>query len=423
MPAEDVLVRGRIDMYPNLEGKGYFVVQVGRSATRLQARGYIGVIPINDRLTLEVAPRVPISSLSRMLEISAVAPVTLVNAFRLYAVGDRMYPSLAAVYAAGLRSAVEVIAQSGFLRDYKRMEETTSFPRGRVDINRTIQQGPARGITHRAAVTRFERSMDVPANRCLLYAAWRLSLYAKQLGPTLRESERRRIQRDLNVVWHLLQGVELDWTERFLSDDWVSGAQGLPSVRAYYRSALDLALVIIGRQALLIEDRGSHVQLPSLVLDMAGMFESYLRNILVAASRDGAWPADVLDGRKAPPEGGRGLLFEPGDRVVTTPDVVLRLRGANQTYPVIIEVKYKPAHGAPARQDLNQAIAYALAYGSQHVVLAQPRSLDPVSAPGLRTMGVIKDITVSQYVVDLASSDLAGEELAWAQAIRAVAAA
>lgn len=33
--------------------------------------------------------------------------------------------------------------------------------------------------------------------------------------------------------------------------------------------SLDLALVIIGRQALLIEDRGSHVRLPSLVLDMA----------------------------------------------------------------------------------------------------------------------------------------------------------
>jgi len=418
VPANDVLVAGRVDMYSNLEGKGYFTVQVGRAATRFQAKGHIGVIPINDRLTVEVVPRVPIAGLSRLLEVSGSAPVALLNALRPYRVGDRMYPSLAAVYAAGLRSEVEAIAAKGFLKDYKRVDEVTSFPRGRVDMNRTIQQGSARGITHRAAVSRFERSMDVGANRCLLYAAWRLSRYAQQVGPTLRQRQQRGIQRDLNVVWQLLQGVKLDWTEQFLQDGWVSGAQTLPTVRDYYRSALDLALVIIGRQALLIEDRGSHVHLPSLVLDMATMFESYLRNVLISASRAEAWPVDVLDGRKAPPEGGRGRLFETGDNVVATPDVVLRQRGSpSRTYPVIIEVKYKPADGTPARQDLNQAITYALAYGSRHVVLAQPRSLHPGSTPGLRLMGEIGGITVSQYVIDLASDDLAREEEAWSRVI------
>lgn len=419
VPTSDVLVDGRLDMYPNLEGKGYFAVQVGRFATRLQAKGHIGIIPINDHLTIEIVPRVPIAGLSRLLEISQSSPVALADAFRFYRVGGEMYPSLTAVYAAGLRSQIETIAARGFLREYERIEEVTSFPGGRLDMKRTIQRGLARGITHQAAVSRFRRSVDVAANRCLLYAVWLLSLYVRQLGVALRHKQRRRIQQDLNVAWQLLQGVELDWTEEFLRDGWVSGAQSLPTVRAYYRSALDLALIIIGRQALLIEDRGSHVHLPSLVLDMATMFETYVRQVLVNASRAEAWQVEVVDGRKAPPEGGQGQVFHSGKYVEASPDVVVRQgAGPDRSYPLIVEVKYKPADGAPDRQDHNQAITYGLSFRSRHVVLVQPRSLGSQVAPGCHAIGEVGGVRVSQYVMDLASDDLEREEAEWSRTIR-----
>jgi 5-methylcytosine-specific restriction enzyme subunit McrC len=92
--ATDLVLRGgRLDMYPMLEGKGYFAVLIGTSAARIQAKGFIGLIPINDRLTLEVVPRVPLVNLSRVLEVSRQAPVMLSNAFRFYEAEGELYPS------------------------------------------------------------------------------------------------------------------------------------------------------------------------------------------------------------------------------------------------------------------------------------------------------------------------------------------
>ncbi len=412
-------------MYPHLEGRGYFSVEVRRSATRLQANGYIGVIPINDRLTLEVVPRVPVGNLSHLLEVSGSSPYPILEALRSYRVRGAMYPSLVAVYARALRSEIEAIAAQGFLRDYERSAETTSFPRGRVVMSPTIQHSWARGLKHKLSVSRFQRTVDVAVNRVLLYAVWRLSLFLRHLGSAVPNDQRRAARRDLNAAWNLLHGINLDLKEDFLDDAWVTGALELPTTRAYYRTAIDLALVVAGRKAVLLEERGSHVHLPSLVLDMATVFENYVRNILVRAGREESWPMKVLDGNKGPPQGGKGRLFRSGEYVEASPDIVMQLvepPGADHgEYPVLVEVKYRPATRRPKREDLNQAISYGLAYGSRHVVLVQPRAPSPGPTGGLRTIGEIGGITVSQYVFDLASQDIDSEEQAWAQAIRDIA--
>lgn len=408
-------------MYPHLEGRGYFSVEVRRSATRLQAKGHIGIIPINDRLTLEVVPRVSVDNLSHLLEVSESSPSPILEAFRSYRVQGAMYPSLVAVYARALRSEIEAIAAQGFLRDYERREETTCFPRGRVVMSQTIQHSWARGLKHKLAISRFHRTVDVGVNRVLLHAVWRLSLFLRQLGSALGHDQRRAARRDLNATLNLLHGVDLDVREEFLDDAWVTGARGLPSTRAYYRTAIDLALVVVGREAVLLEERGSRVHLPSLVLDMATVFENYVRNVLVRAGQEESWPAQALDGNEQPPQGAKGRLFRSGEYVEASPDIVMRhLRppGAeHDEYPVLIEVKYRPATGRPKRDDLNQAISYGLAYGSRHVVLVQPRAPSPGSAGEFRRIGEIGGITVSQYIFDLASSDIDREEEAWARAV------
>src|SRR5258708_1450720 len=74
---EDILTQGRLEIYPALHKKGYLEVRVGTEVTQLQAKGHIGVIPINDRLVLEVVPRVPIANLAELLRVSGVSPVAL----------------------------------------------------------------------------------------------------------------------------------------------------------------------------------------------------------------------------------------------------------------------------------------------------------------------------------------------------------
>jgi 5-methylcytosine-specific restriction enzyme subunit McrC len=413
---DDILVNGRLDIYSSLGGKGYLEVRVGTERTDLRAHGHIGVIPVNDRLVLEVIPRVPIANLAHLLSVSGVSPVVLADAVRSYATEGTIYPSLAAVYATALRQAVDAITTQGLLREYERHEEITSFPRGRVQIGRTIQRAFARGVRHKAAIAYFQRSVDNPSNRCLLYAVWWLSQYVDRVQDELSRGQRNRIRRDLNYAWHALPGVMLDTSESFLDDSMVLGASPLPTLRSYYRPALDLALTIIGRKAVMLEGSEGSLHLPSLVVDMSRVFEAYVRSVLVREARERVWSLAVLDGNLEPPTGGSGYLFEDSTEVKATPDVVLRQRdGSSPAIPLLIEVKYKPAIGLPGRDDLNQAISYGAAFRSPIVVVVQPRA-DGAGNAGLHRLGKASEIEVYQYVMSLAA-DLQAEEAGLSDAI------
>jgi len=374
----------------------------------MQAQGFIGLIPVNDRLTLEVVPRVPLANLSRILQVSGAAPIALVHALRVYQTEGAMYPSLASVYARGLRSAVETIVDRGFLKEYERVDEVTSLPRGRIDMKTTMQRLTSRGVRHQVAITRWRRTVDQPVNRCLLYAAWRLSQYADEVSASIPLRHRRQLQLDLNYVANQFQGVRLDLSEHFLTDDLVTGRRKLPSLRSYYLPALDLAVAVIGKQAILLERSGNHLELPSLIVNLSAAFEAYVRRAATSASANSTQDLEVLDGNLGAPAGGRGRLFHSGADVVATPDVVYRDR-RDGTVPLLLEVKYKPAESELNRDDLNQAISYALAYRSPSIVLVQPRGDTSLLPTGLSQLGRVASVTVWRYVIDLSADLLEGE--------------
>ena len=417
---DEVLTDGRLTIYDWLEGKGYFSLTVGTRATRLYARGHVGLIPINDHLTLEVVPRVPLGSLSRLLEVSRVAPKAIMNVVRMYDREGTMYPSIAVLYAAALRDRIEAIASQGLLKEYERRHELTSFPRGRIDVRRTMSQA-ARGNTHHVAVSYFQRSVDNPSNRCLLFAVWRLAQYIDRVASSLPERQVRRARRDLTYSMHQLQGVHLDLNEEFLRDGVVTGMSPLPTLRAYYRGALDLALAIIGRQAVLLERRGSEFRLPSLVVDMSAVFEAYARETLARASEVEAWTERVLNGNKWPPIGGSKRLFDDGLPIRATPDIVIEARPRpGEIHRLLIEVKYKPASDQPDRNDLNQAITYGASYKAGRVVLLQPKA-DGSLRNGLEVLGRIGGLLVYRYVLDLGAADLSEDEGKFATTMRELA--
>jgi 5-methylcytosine-specific restriction enzyme subunit McrC len=285
-------------------------------------------------------------------------------------------------------------------------------------MNRTLQLA-ARGIKHKVAVARYQRSIDNSSNRCLRFAVERLAQYGYRVHDGLSQRQWRGIQRDLNYSAHHLDGIHLDLAEHFLLDPLVTGHQAMPSLRSYYRPALDLALTVIGRRAVLVEERGGRLRLPSLLVDLTTAFEAYIRAVLGDGARRLGWPVRVLNGNHAPPLGGRDWLFSAGVAVPVAPDVVLR-RTTTQDVPVVLEVKYKPAGRVPDKDDLNQAITYALAYGAAQAVIVQPRARSSALARGLHRLGIVGDIVVSQYVYDL-GAELSGEERAFTEAIGAVA--
>jgi 5-methylcytosine-specific restriction enzyme subunit McrC len=417
VPLTDLLEGNRLQVDPDVQKRGFFTLQLRGDRLQLQARGYVGLIPLNERVAIDVRPRVSVGNFTRILELAGYTPEVLTTASRRYAVDPEWSDSLLDLYARALVDQLGEIELRGMFREYERREEATSFPRGRILVGRTATVLAPRGKAHVAASSWFERTADTPVNRCIKYAIWFLGQRYARTGSVGAES--RRIHRALSARYGLFDGVALDHQRRFLDDPQVDGRRRLPTLRAYYRPALEIALAIIRGHAIRVDRPGHALTLPSLILKMEEVFEDYLRSVLRHSAADGDWHVRILDGRGKPPGGGRKLLFDHPPSNDATPDIVLQSEPLSD-YPAILEVKYKPANGDPARDDLNQAITYAVSYRSDEVVLVQPRAPLP-SFSGLRTLGTIADATVYQYVFDLNAADLDAEEALFSHAIRDLA--
>ena len=58
---------GRLDLYPEVNAKGYFDIDYSEGRLVLKSRGYVGLIPLSDRVAIHVLPRTPIGNLLYMV--------------------------------------------------------------------------------------------------------------------------------------------------------------------------------------------------------------------------------------------------------------------------------------------------------------------------------------------------------------------
>lgn len=407
IPLEELIgPSGRLELNPEIESRDFFAVHLSKGALCLRARGYIGQIPLNKRIVVDVRPRVPVSSLSRMVRLSGVEP-TVLSSVRSYATGGEWDDSLLDLYAKGLVEHVQRIAQAGFLREYERREERSSFPRGRIAVHRTIQSLNARGIKHAAHVSWFEHSRDNAPNRCLKYATWTLARRYQSLDVQKRPN--RLALKRLNAIYGLLDGVALDHGRRFLDDALVTGASPLPAHRDYYRDALNLALAVVHMRAILLDSSDGPVRMPSAVLDMNAVFERYIRNVLRRYATEQRWTTKVLNGNS---EGRRGL-YEEHPSPEANPDVVIR--SPDGATPLVLDVKNVPVDGH-ARDSINQAVTYALCYGAPATMVVHPRG-SRVQRPGMAKLGHIGQVAVYRYRFDVGAESLLEEEERFSDAV------
>lgn len=388
---------GRLELNPELESKDYFRVRLSSGRLWLRSAGFVGHIPLTKNTAVHVTPRVPVENLERVLEISGAPRLVLATA-RGYATNSSWNDSVLEIYARALIAHVGQILERGLMREYRRREDESSFPRGRIELTATVQRFAARGIHHKAEVAWFERVTDTAANRCLKYAIWALAIRFRELGRTFGDD--RPIFNALNALYGRFDGVELDASRRFLKDPLVAGRTMLPTSRAYYADALGIATAIAERKGITIDSPGGTLSLPSTVIDMNAVFEGFVRNSLQTAFRRRGSDWTVVDGNKQ----GKPL-FDHGSKRRATPDVLLEVPGQA---PIILEVKNVPTRGQSERDAVNQALAYAVSFRSDHAILVHPRSSANQPA-GLQHQGHIAGIDLHQYRVDLAAADLDAE--------------
>jgi 5-methylcytosine-specific restriction enzyme subunit McrC len=391
----DLTIDGRLDIFPHIEDKGLMFLQFRRNRVIVTPGAYIGLIPLTPNISIDVRPKLPVSNLARVLDAARRSLRTIDGADRLYLSSELKSSSVLEFLAANLLDAMRPISAHGLHKEYVVHTETTSTPRGRIELSGTIRTW-SRGQFHKLQAQRFEQSSDIPVNRLIKGAVYFVLQRLRSNSP-----ESRTLIRQANAAYFEMPAVigALHPTDYEISKKILS-ANSLPAMRHYYYRALEIALLILSNRGIVLQEEGSDIALETFIINFDDLFEEYLRCVLQRQTDE---DVTVKDGNRD----GRKPLFDDRNEPMAQPDIILVSISTRRT--AILEVKYKER---PLREDMNQAITYALCYGTDRAVLVHQSK--PGGAKGVIPLGTIRGIRLDAYAFDLGAENLEAEETAFA---------
>ena len=381
--ASDLLVDGELSINAAVEEKGYFSVHFKGTKLHLVAGGYCGLIPINPNVSIDVQPKMPVSNLSRVFGIALLPVKRIVGAERAYdAVGTATPPILRFLAEEFLRQ-LEHIVEAGLHKSFQERRESTTRPRGRILVGRTLSESWARGHKNRVSTTYYQQDIDTPENRVLKAAAL---LLMSKLAET-------RVSRDLRS----LLGEKLAYFSGVssLRKTDLSSRSVVHDSLARYSSAIRIAVMLLREREIKIDKYGNEIDLGAVVVNFDDLFEDYVRNSLILEQKRRGALLSVGKGKKR--------LFDRQKKPVAEPDVIVCYNDGSVA--AIAEVKYK---SWPNRADINQAITYGYSFRVPFVFLIH--QAEEPEAQGLEEIGSIDGLTLFRFGLDLSVKNLAGEE-------------
>ncbi|MFV3132037.1 5-methylcytosine restriction system specificity protein McrC [Niveispirillum sp. KHB5.9] len=413
LPAGFVKEDGSLDLYDDVKRLFRLVFDDGKPA--IQCGGWIGYIPLNDQFALEVAPKVPIGNLERIIGMAAgYSPSVLQKYTRHFGnAADRPEP-ISIILADQLLDAFDRIWDAGLLKTYNRCERIGSSPTGRIDpfasAWRTAKAGRPVAVS-----SSFQRNVDFGPNRLLLFALEKL--FARYFGDR-SQSMYRRLRRCEQAISRLADVTVAQLHE--VSPEAVNSyLRNLPVHHEHYADALLLAQLIVSEAGLSIRNADGLIVLPSILIDMSKVFESYVRRVL-ANYLELDSRISVKDGNAMPPIGSAMKLFEPynvrgRENPAMTPDIVIEFENVTR---LVIDVKYKPERNLPDRGDTEQAVTYGARYECNKVMLLHAgRSAAQGQVNHVGNVGIF---SVYNGLINLNAENIEKEEFNLAEKIRSL---
>jgi 5-methylcytosine-specific restriction enzyme subunit McrC len=390
IPISELWDNGKLEILPEVLNRGFFQIRLSNDQLTLSAGRYIGLIPLNQRVAINVQPKTPISNLLRLLGRSGAR----VKSLEFFPVG---YPAAASrplamlePIASALAAQLRKLRSQGFHKEYTLRDSDDPPLRGRPLFRRSLDRYWSRGSQHRAAVSFHDLTANLPPNRVIKSGVDHLLRQFRYLQdkPTV-------LLRELAEHQDLFMKMQIEDIDPLR----LEAARAFPLTGAYQEAFNLAALVVQGRGIDL--PAGGELRLPSFILDMADVFESYVRNTLATRLA----PAfAILDGNQ---EGARPL-YDETPSPPATPDIVVNAHGRTR---LIADAKYKDG---PSREDLNQVLTYAIRYGVKKTLLA---CLPAAGNAQLQRLGSIAGIEIYVYRFPL-GGDLDSEELNFANTVR-----
>lgn len=399
---------------PELISSGFVRVEKKVNGSSIEdcivVNGRVGLIPINDSLSLWVEPRVPVANLDYIAKKNGGVIPDGFSSVRGYMQSLNSSEDVLEKIGYSFVQLVSGIRQSGFWKDYRRRQYDSSNITGRIDFAKTMRKYQSRGIEYCAISFGFERTPEVEANFCLQYAL-------EHLAANNSLSEGLRAQAH----------SESSYCKRFFSTrsttsmpDFDYARHSIPRSRPAYSSALPLAQSIVANANIDLTSIEGTMETSNLLINMSRLFENYMRNVIREIESAEGWR--VMDGNDLPipiklfskqfeqlPSAIRDAIVceQPSPSSNICPDILVY---APNTQCLLADVKYKPVSGVVTakRSDIAQMITYATRLSVKNVLTIHPCRKG--QRTGLYYSGTIGTVNVFCFLFNLASEEIAEDE-------------
>lgn len=385
---------GRVELNPEAQAKGGVALRWAKGKLELQAGGVIGIIPLNDDVILEVRTRVPVARVEEIVRRSGTAPFVALSDDRGFNANDRDFLAVDDLIADRFISVLAELAFEGIYKTYTQRTSQGSSPQGRILPAPTLLSLRT-SLRPRAHFQHFVRTSDNEINRLILAAGHMLASNLEG-----QPGRPRRLSAMLRSRLEMFGGV------RLLSAGGPWRIAALPANRPMLAQAVELSQLILLRHGVRFFGEGG-VKLPSFLINMEKVFESYVRCLLRNSPR--LKDFEILDGNHEPPAGAASEIFEvagPLGNHATKPDLVVRRNGV---ILCVGDVKYKPCPQQPDRANLEQVLVYGLSYGAPKTLLIFPCASGQETS--VEFLGTVRGIDCYKATLQLMNQSLDKEEL------------
>lgn len=394
--------RGGLRFIAEATDRSLVRISQGRENLVLQIGGVIGRLPITQHLALDISPKFSISNLARLLALSDQSLDRRAGVERLYDFTE-WTGFLPELLLRSFATELRAIKMEGTHRNYQRVIRE-DLPRPKINFRRSEQKFWGRGIPTRAVVERFDFTLDNPSNRILKAAL----LHAISLA----KSE-ERLASEVAIFADAIRSYNLVASEtRSRVEPWFDFALAeIPAFKPHHRNALLIARELIRRSSEVLEFADRRLSLPSYLINLDRVFESYIRNVLKSQISLLEENIEIQDGNA---KNFMKPLLNDSDRFLVMPDIIVSA-GNSDSPSLVADVKYK---SKPKEEDRYQIITHSLSHFCQRAMLIYPARHGGPS--GLIRLGEIGPksfpIELFEYHFEL-NGDLSSGEVGFAKSM------
>lgn len=407
IPLQNILdENGEITVLSEVQAHGYFDIRFRKNQLHLTAGNYIGQIPLNDSVIIDVRPKVPIKNLVNLIGKSG-HDVKLFDFYtRTYAGLERPPKNIFEFLCRCLSLELRWIVKEGVYREYVQFEQSTSMLKGRLLFERTIRNRWSKGQTHLLEVSFFQLTLDTPLNRLIKYTLWYCLRHMQAVG-----GFDNRLLRELSLFYGMFTTVTLDKSRTFVEPVLlILAEERLPIIRHYYQNIEKVCLAIIENVGMDMMRQGRDYEAASFIINMADVFEGYVLYIAKRAALEYGHSIRVLDGNAE----GKRYLFRDSKRFEAKPDITFE---HGTSVLLVLDSKYK---NKLVESDRYQIIAHALAYNANIAIHVLPGTALSAGLEYIGTVGNRAPIKLYSYRLDIESETLDRAEEAFCKLIAGI---